>query len=412
MSSGINIRKDILYRFFLRLQLFSLGLLILNLIFSLKIHSKEQIIFDILFLVISSITVSMVLIWRQTSKAITFCAYSFALTHPLSCYYMEAQDTVPFIWSPVIFFVILFIAREKHQKLAPWIYLGGVFTAFLLIQLQNKNIIHTDKLDSLDLIFNLLLQIAILAYINRCNNWYHYKVLEKEKNENLENIKLIGVLCHDVANPLGNIKSLSSEDFVDSVDKKELLNLISFSADAALGIVDKVRAQRSLKDGKYQVNTEVVNLMEIIQASLKILDYKIKSKNIQVNIDVPSELNIKTDPIILANNIVNNILTNAIKFSDPNSSIDINASIEAKNLVKLTIADKGMGIPKELMSDLFDIDKATSRPGTAGEAGTGYGMVLIKDSIEKLGGKLYIDSKTKEESKEEHGTRISLTLAV
>ena len=100
---------------------------------------------------------------------------------------------------------------------------------------------------------------------------------------------------------------------------------------------------------------------------------------------------------------MNNILTNALKFSHPQSKILIRADRKEDGL-RLSVRDFGIGIPPDLLQDLFDITKATSRAGTGGESGTGFGMPLMKRFINSYGGRIEIHSR---EKTEDHGTEVS-----
>ncbi len=99
----------------------------------------------------------------------------------------------------------------------------------------------------------------------------------------------------------------------------------------------------------------------------------------------------------------NNILSNAIKFSHSESIIEISSELRG-DLVVLKISDHGIGMPEELLNDVFNMNKSTNRRGTQGEMGTGYGMPLVKKFITKFKGRIEI------ESVENQGTTIYLFL--
>ncbi|MCG8639494.1 MAG: ATP-binding protein, partial [Desulfobacterales bacterium] len=102
-------------------------------------------------------------------------------------------------------------------------------------------------------------------------------------------------------------------------------------------------------------------------------------------------------------------MTNAIKFSFKGSAIDIIAD-QNQDLVSLSIIDKGIGMPKKIENDIFNIEKSISRPGTEGEVGTGFGMPLVKKFVEAYGGTIQIISKEKSADENDHGTKAVVTL--
>jgi signal transduction histidine kinase len=116
------------------------------------------------------------------------------------------------------------------------------------------------------------------------------------------------------------------------------------------------------------------------------------------------------EPVSFMNSALNNILTNAIKFSFPGGVI----TIAARNLgaaVELSVTDRGIGMSEKLLADLFDISKQTSRNGTSGEKGTGFGMPLLKKFVSLYGGAVEIESKDIKKYPEGHGTKVTLRLA-
>jgi signal transduction histidine kinase len=121
------------------------------------------------------------------------------------------------------------------------------------------------------------------------------------------------------------------------------------------------------------------------------------------------DLAVLADKSILLSNILSNILSNAIKFSYPGDKIEMEAKKE-NGKVKITMTDKGIGMPKNILDNLFHLNIPTTRTGTNNERGTGFGMPLVKSSVEFLGGKFYIDSRDKESFPANHGTECMIIL--
>jgi signal transduction histidine kinase len=92
--------------------------------------------------------------------------------------------------------------------------------------------------------------------------------------------------------------------------------------------------------------------------------------------------------------IMRNLVTNAIKFSNPNSKIDIDIR-SSDNSTLFSVSDEGIGIPKNLKEKLFKIDEKVNRNGTNNEPSTGLGLLLCKDMVEKHGGKIWVESEEK-----------------
>jgi len=105
----------------------------------------------------------------------------------------------------------------------------------------------------------------------------------------------------------------------------------------------------------------------------------------------------------MINTVLRNLISNAIKFTHPGGKIIVSAE-EIQNEIKVSVSDNGVGIPKNSIEKLFRIDENYSTPGTQKEKGTGLGLILCKDFIEKHGGKIWV------ESDEGKGSTFSFTL--
>ena len=152
-----------------------------------------------------------------------------------------------------------------------------------------------------------------------------------------------------------------------------------------------------------------LNLAQLIDKSLNTLKTQFNDKDISVNVSVDSTLFVVVDEVSFVNSVLNNLMTNAIKFSFKGSAIDIIAD-QNQDLVSLSIIDKGIGMPKKIEDDIFNIEKSVSRPGTEGEVGTGFGMPLVKKFVGAYGGTIKIISKEKRPDKNDHGTKAVVTL--
>lgn len=98
--------------------------------------------------------------------------------------------------------------------------------------------------------------------------------------------------------------------------------------------------------------------------------------------------------------VIRNLLTNAVKFSHPGSAVEIKTFFDSRygDKVVLAIADQGMGMTPEVKDKLFKIGQQASHPGTQGEQGTGLGLMLCKEFVEKHGGKIWVESALNEGS--------------
>lgn len=117
-----------------------------------------------------------------------------------------------------------------------------------------------------------------------------------------------------------------------------------------------------------------------------------KNKSIELSIDIPAELNVFADKNMLAS-IIRNLVSNAIKFTPVGGKTSLWARPAKENGIEIRITDTGIGIPEEMIKNIFLLNEHTSRKGTAGEPSTGLGLLLCKEFIEKHGSFIQVESE-------------------
>lgn len=147
---------------------------------------------------------------------------------------------------------------------------------------------------------------------------------------------------------------------------------------------------------------EEIDLSELLEECINLLRYEIDKKNILISGEIAKNLTALSDKTMISS-VFLNFLTNAVKFSSINGVISINAT-ETTDFIHVSVRDWGTGISEEKMKVLFDAGASNSSPGTLGEKGTGLGLLIAKEYIEKLSGQLLITSKLGE------GTTISFSI--
>ena len=136
---------------------------------------------------------------------------------------------------------------------------------------------------------------------------------------------------------------------------------------------------------------EKMFLTLIIQEIIETLALNSKAKNISINQLFPKNFEIYADTNMLKT-ILRNLISNAIKYTNVNGKINISATLE-DGQVKITVLDNGVGIDKETIDKLFNIDTIITTKGTAKENGSGLGLVICKEFVEKHGGKIWVESE-------------------
>ncbi len=224
---------------------------------------------------------------------------------------------------------------------------------------------------------------------------------------------LLRVLCHDLVNPIFAAHSLLDlkQSLGKPVDDSTLKSVIG-CCQSALDIVTHVREEHSLVKTNKQFKSETVDLAEAFEEASSTLSERLSKKNLELKIDSEDDLQLEIKRVVLVHNILNNLLTNAIKFSHEGSSIEITANKDSTTeFCIIEVRDYGIGMPPGILKNVFRDTAKTSRKGTGNEAGTGFGMPLVKRYVEKSGGAISINSVEASEgtSSTEQGTTVKLT---
>jgi len=231
-----------------------------------------------------------------------------------------------------------------------------------------------------------------------------------------ENKKLTRILVHDLNNSLAVILlsigylEKKSDGLSDVV--KGVLSKIKSAATSQKSLIDKVRTIDALQSHKSQAHLEKVLLNDIVGESLIMFEDRLKSKKLTldyINRD-QEDFEIFVDKVLFFNNVFNNLLSNSIKFSIEGKKIIVKSETKESGEQVISFTDSGIGIPDDLAEKIFDSNAKTSRPGTNGEEGTGFGMTLVKETLVSIGGRIEFESKTQERFPEDHGTTFVITL--
>ena len=209
---------------------------------------------------------------------------------------------------------------------------------------------------------------------------------EKEiisKNEQIDN--LLKTVIHDIATPLMISRSLlHRQKDLDKVEKH--LNTIE-------EIINDVKKLRISNHNELNLNISKVNINQLIAELVEIVEEPLIKKELSIEIDSSLDDNFifKTDPTILKNNILLNLVNNAIKFTPRNNKIKIKTSF-TNNHLEIQIQDQGIGIPPEMVNQLFTSKKNMSRRGTEDEPGTGFGLPIVASLVQNLNGQIEVES--------------------
>jgi PAS domain S-box-containing protein len=213
---------------------------------------------------------------------------------------------------------------------------------------------------------------------------------------NLDKDRFISILGHDLKSPFNNLLGLSKvlTDEITGLKTEEIEDLakdIHKSAKIANNLLDDILLWARAQQGKIPFNPQILSFKDIYKDTLEIFTPNANAKNITINYPETDEINIFSD-IDMLKTVLRNLVSNAIKFTNSGGKIAINAEQNYENVI-ITVSDNGIGIPSENLAKLFDISEVLTTTGTEKEAGTGLGLLLCKEFVEKHGGKIWVESE-------------------
>lgn len=267
-----------------------------------------------------------------------------------------------------------------------------------------KYFINSDRMQIIDLLLstyeNAIQKNGELSEANQKLIALH-RELEK-KNKELEKLNedknnFLRMAAHDLRNPIGAILSFSAL-LIDDLQGKlndeeaEYLGIIKSSSEFLLSLLNELLDLAVIESGKLILNLRKVNLVDIARANLGVNKVLGDNKQISVELEVNSDEIIVNVDSVKIEQVLNNLISNAIKFSHPNSSVKIKIRKEDNSAI-LSVEDQGQGIPEKDFEKLFKPFAKTSVLSTAGEKSTGLGLSIVKKIVESHNGTIWFESK-------------------
>jgi len=216
------------------------------------------------------------------------------------------------------------------------------------------------------------------------------------KEANSTKDKFISILAHDLRTPFNALIGFSEllKEDLENYSEEEIKSFIDNIYDVSTRtffflneLLEWARAQRDM----VAFNPENIHLIQIVNECISLISNVSKAKNIEIDCCVPPDLYVLSDRNMLKA-ILRNLISNAIKFTPKSGQVRVLASIK-KSYLEIIVSDTGIGMDANTIQSLFQIDKTKSVKGTEGERGTGFGLLLCKEFVEKNGGTIWAESE-------------------
>lgn len=274
---------------------------------------------------------------------------------------------------------------------------------FLTAVTDPEKIVHGFELGAVDYITKPLNPAELFMRVAT-----HIEI--KESRTKLEELnatkdKFFKIIAHDLRNPFAGIMGLS-EIMENELKDNGKLNestflqysqLIFNSAKSALSLIENLAQWAKSQPGEIVVSPRNLPFNNLLLNTLPIVTSNAFNKNIILEKNISDQDIVFADEA-LSNMIIRNLLTNAIKFTHPGGKIIVSTKMEG-DFLEISISDTGIGISPKNLSKIFRIDSKFSSLGTNKEKGTGLGLILCQEFVEKQGGTIRVESELGKGSK-------------
>ncbi len=257
------------------------------------------------------------------------------------------------------------------------------------------------------IIISVLLYLLALSYFKIANRSRKIRHQNEELHKlNATKDKFFSIIAHDLKSPFNSIIGFS-RILIDQVEKKKYdgiaryADIIHQSSNSAMELLMNLMEWSQSQTGRISFNPEKINLSALAKEVELLFTDVAKHKSIEIINKVPEGMMVFAD-YDMVGTIFRNLISNAIKFTHPGGEIIINAREVARGHV-VSVSDTGVGIPQNKIKKLFRIDESYSTAGTQNEKGTGLGLILCKEFVEKHRGKIWVETWEKNPDEENSG---------
>lgn len=208
--------------------------------------------------------------------------------------------------------------------------------------------------------------------------------------------KFFSIISHDLKGPLNSLTSFAGLliNHTDALTKDEIKMLatdLDKSVKNLLSLLNNLLEWSRSQTGNLDIKAEAFDVRELVYANAELLQLMAENKDISLRTRVPANLTGFADKNQM-NTVLRNLISNALKFTEKGGSVDVDVN-EWKDAIEVAVRDSGVGMSKEVMAKLFKIEHKYSTNGTANESGTGLGLMLCKEFVERSGGVIGVESQ-------------------
>jgi signal transduction histidine kinase len=248
----------------------------------------------------------------------------------------------------------------------------------------------------LDIREHLLIKLLIrnLSCEEKCTG------LEFQNDElirsNKEKDNFYSIIAHDLKSPFNGFLGLTYllTDELVNLNSEELLEITSTlrkSANNMYALLENLLEWSRIQRGVIKFDPQPLSLLELIYKTIQVVADPAQKKQISINPNISELIIVNSDPHMTLT-ILKNLVTNGIKYSNQGGEVQIYTLRRSDYMIEIIVRDTGTGISEEIAKNLFNMNELVKKPGTDGESGSGLGLIICKNYIEKHQGSIWFET--------------------
>jgi signal transduction histidine kinase len=208
--------------------------------------------------------------------------------------------------------------------------------------------------------------------------------------------KFFSIIAHDMRSPFIAILGFSEmlkDDYesLDGAERKDMIENIYVSGRSAFNLLENLLIWARSQTNRIEFKPEKLDLSIVVIDVINILKQQAEAKHIKLITEIKYGTLVRADNNMV-NTVLRNLVSNAIKFTKENGRIIISEK-KAGEYTEVSVKDNGVGMSEDLKSKLFALGSSVTKKGTAGEKGTGLGLLLCKEFIDKHNCEIWVESE-------------------
>lgn len=288
----------------------------------------------------------------------------------------------------LVFMILLFFLYNR---------LLAIVNANHLLKKQQEEIADSNS-QLMDLNNNLVAQNKKIAELNKMYNDANQRLTESEKHlqeVNATKDKFFSIISHDLRNPFASIVSFSRilQRDLNQLDEGELRELLSELDKSILKInnlLENLLQWSRSQTGRIKYMPEYLALYDLVMENVNLFAAKAKGKGVLMSVGVSPDTVVFAD-LNMTNTVLRNLISNALKYSESGTTVDISAIVSGGEC-NVVIKDQGVGMTADQLDGIWDPQAVKTTYGTGDEKGSGLGLILCKEFVEKNKGRISVES--------------------